>query len=190
VGKSPFIVFDDADLDGAVEGLVDAIWFNQGQVCCAASRCWSRSRFNGHSSDKVRRRMATLRVGDPLDKAIDIGAIVAPSQLERSPAWSKRAGPLGRRVGSRRTRVPSTAGFIRRRWSLASAPRASWPRSRCSGRCSWRCRFERPQRPWRWRTTPRYGLAASVWTQDIDQALDIARGIQAGTILDQLHQLV
>src|SRR5207253_4624745 len=82
-GKSPFVVFDDADLDGAVEGLVDAIWFNQGQVCCAGSRLLVQESIERPFLDKVRRRMATLRVGNPLDKAIDIGAIVAPSQLER-----------------------------------------------------------------------------------------------------------
>src|SRR5215469_5564795 len=82
-GKSPFVVFDDADLDGAVEGLVDAIWFNQGQVCCAGSRLLVQESIERPFLEKVRTRMAKLRVGDPLDKAIDIGAIVAPAQLER-----------------------------------------------------------------------------------------------------------
>src|SRR4051812_19408749 len=82
-GKSPFIVFDDADLDGAVEGLVDSIWFNQGQVCCAGSRLLVQESIESAFLAKVRRRMGLLRVGDPLDKAIDIGAIVAPSQLTR-----------------------------------------------------------------------------------------------------------
>src|SRR5207245_10042840 len=82
-GKSPFVVFDDADLDGAVEGLVDAIWFNQGQVCCAGSRLLVQESIERPFLDKVRTRMSKLRVGDPLDKAIDIGAIIAPSQLDR-----------------------------------------------------------------------------------------------------------
>jgi len=73
-GKSPFVVFDDADLDGAVEGLVDAIWFNQGQVCCAGSRLLVQESIERPFLDKVRARMRKLRVGDPLDKAIDIGA--------------------------------------------------------------------------------------------------------------------
>src|SRR5207302_2210205 len=85
-GKSPFIVFDGADLDGAIEGLVDAIWFNQGQVCCAGSRLLVQESIESAFLAKVRRRMALLRVGDPLDKAIDIGAIVAPSQLSRITA--------------------------------------------------------------------------------------------------------
>src|SRR6202453_2214305 len=75
-GKSPFIVFDDADLDSAVEGLVDGIWFNQGQVCCAGSRLLVQERVAETLYAKIRSRMETLRVGSPLDKAIDIGAIV------------------------------------------------------------------------------------------------------------------
>ncbi len=81
-GKSPFVVFDDADLDSAVEGLVDAIWFNQGQVCCAGSRLLVQERVAETLYAKIRARMETLRVGPPLDKAIDIGAIVSPVQLE------------------------------------------------------------------------------------------------------------
>ncbi len=82
-GKSPFIVFDDADLDSVVEGVVDAIWFNQGQVCCAGSRLLVQEGVAERLIAKLRARMETLRLGDPLDKAVDMGAIVAPVQLER-----------------------------------------------------------------------------------------------------------
>src|SRR5262249_54157173 len=82
-GKSPFIVFDDADLDSAVEGVVDAIWFNQGQVCCAGSRLLLQEGAADRMIAKLKPRMETLRMGDPLDKAIDLGAIVAPVQLQR-----------------------------------------------------------------------------------------------------------
>ena len=80
-GKSPFIVFDDADLDSAVEGLVDAIWFNQGQVCCAGSRLLIHESIEEKFHQKIRNRMNKLRVGPPLDKSIDMGAIVDKSQL-------------------------------------------------------------------------------------------------------------
>src|SRR5438067_8224437 len=79
-GKSPFIIFEDADLDSAVEGLVDGIWFNQGQVCCAGSRLLMQESIAEPLIMKVRDRMGTLRAGPPLDKAIDIGAIVARVQ--------------------------------------------------------------------------------------------------------------
>src|SRR6202008_4361049 len=82
-GKSPFIVFEDADLDSAVEGVVDAIWFNQGQVCCAGSRLLAAESIAEKFIGKLRKRMANLRIGDPLDKSTDVGAIVAPVQLER-----------------------------------------------------------------------------------------------------------
>ena len=82
-GKSPFIVHEDADLDAAVEGVVDAIWFNQGQVCCAGSRILVQEGVAPRFLAKLRRRMLTLRVGDPLDKSIDMGAIVDPVQLQR-----------------------------------------------------------------------------------------------------------
>ncbi|HLF23459.1 MAG TPA: aldehyde dehydrogenase family protein, partial [Burkholderiales bacterium] len=82
-GKSPFIVYDDADLDSVVEGVVDAIWFNQGQVCCAGSRLLVQEGVADRLIEKLRARMERLRVGSPLDKAVDMGAIVAPVQLER-----------------------------------------------------------------------------------------------------------
>src|SRR5260221_1898373 len=82
-GKSPFIIFEDADLDSAVEGLVDGIWLNQGQVCCAGSRLLMQESIAEVLSAKIRDRMSTLRVGSPLDKSIDIGAIVARVQPDR-----------------------------------------------------------------------------------------------------------
>ena len=92
-GKSPYIVFDDADLDSAVEGLVDAIWFNQGQVCCAGL---APAGAGGHrratSTTGCSARMDRLRVGDPLDKCIDVGAIVDPVQLDAHHRdWSTAA---------------------------------------------------------------------------------------------------
>src|SRR5206468_7491292 len=81
-GKSPFVVFDDADLDSVVEGVVDAIWFNQGQVCCAGSRLLIQENIANRLIEKLRVRMEHLRIGDPLDKAVDIGAIVSPGQLK------------------------------------------------------------------------------------------------------------
>src|SRR5213080_456965 len=95
-GKSPFIVFDDADLDSVVEGIVDAIWFNQGQVCCAGSRLLVQEDIADRLIGKVRVRMERLRIGDPLDKAMDIGAIVAPVQLEEI----KRLVQLGQDEGA------------------------------------------------------------------------------------------
>ena len=82
-GKSPFIVCADADLDAAVEGVVDAIWFNQGEVCCAGSRILVQEGVADAFLARLTRRMATLRAGDPMDKNTDIGAVVHPAQLAR-----------------------------------------------------------------------------------------------------------
>ncbi|THF72344.1 MAG: aldehyde dehydrogenase family protein, partial [Sulfitobacter sp. SK025] len=82
-GKSAFIVFDDADIDSAIEGLVDTIWFNQGQVCCAGSRLLVHEPVADRFYAKLRIRMAKLRVGNPLDKSIDVGALVDPVQVQR-----------------------------------------------------------------------------------------------------------
>ncbi len=82
-GKSPFIVFEDADLDAAVEGVVDAIWFNQGEVCCAGSRLLVQEGIADRFYAKLRKRLETMRVGDPLDKSTDVGAIVSPGQVKR-----------------------------------------------------------------------------------------------------------
>jgi aldehyde dehydrogenase (NAD+) len=82
-GKSPFMVFEDSDLDSVVEGLVDAIWFNQGQVCCAGSRLLVQESVSDQLHEKIKRRMSTLVMGDSLDKGVDIGALVDRTQLER-----------------------------------------------------------------------------------------------------------
>ena len=95
-GKSPFIIFEDADLDSAVEGLVDGIWFNQGQVCCAGSRLLMQESIAEALIAKIQDRMSTLRIGPPLDKAIDIGAIVARVQLERIRAHGGAGSRGGR----------------------------------------------------------------------------------------------
>ena len=95
-GKSPFVVFDDADLDSAVEGVVDAIWFNQGQVCCAGSRLLVSEGVAERFLRRLKSRMSRLIVGDPLDKSTDVGAIVAEVQLQRIES-SRRSRP-GRRL--------------------------------------------------------------------------------------------
>ena len=82
-GKAANIVFDDCALDQAVEGIVNGIWFNQGHVCCAGSRLLVQESIYEPLVAKLKRRMATLRVGDPLDKNTDIGAINSRQQLER-----------------------------------------------------------------------------------------------------------
>ena len=137
-GKSAFIVFEDADLDSAVEGLVDGIWFNQGQVCCAGSRLLVQEGIADAFIAKVKTRMSRLRVGSPLDKNTDIGPLV-----DAHPARPRaRAGRRGRQAGRRMlaaglSRCRRAAISICRRWRPALRRPTSWRRRRCSARC-WR----------------------------------------------------
>src|SRR6476620_5951872 len=112
-GKSPFIVFEDADLDSAVEGLVDGIWFNQGQVCCAGSRLLVQESVAAKLTRKLQARMSTLRVGSPLDKAIDIGAIIARVQLERIDGLVKQGIAEGAICWQPETALPSRGLFYK-----------------------------------------------------------------------------
>ncbi|RIK23604.1 MAG: aldehyde dehydrogenase, partial [Anaerolineae bacterium] len=97
-GKSPVVVFEDADLDAAVEGVVDAIWFNQGQVCCAGSRLIVQENVAARFIQKLKTRMGHLRVGDSLDKSIDMGAIVDKSQWDTVDHWVKMGAQEGGNV--------------------------------------------------------------------------------------------
>ena len=114
-GKSPFVVFEDADQDAAVEGLVDAIWFNQGQVCCAGSRLLVQESIADGFLARVKRRMSLLRVGDSLDKSIDIGAIVDPIQRQTIDRGCSAASPRARKFISRSVRCRTRAAGICRR---------------------------------------------------------------------------
>src|SRR5512143_2357255 len=110
-GKSPFIVFDDADQDAAIEGVVDAIWFNQGQVCCAGSRLLVEENIADRFLDKLKVRMGHLRVGDPLDKCIDIGAIVDQTQWNTIDQWVKTGAKEGGEVFQPDIKLPEKGLF-------------------------------------------------------------------------------
>jgi aldehyde dehydrogenase (NAD+) len=181
-GKSPFVVFDDADLDGAVEGLVDAIWFNQGQVCCAGSRLLVQESIERAFLAKVRARMAKLRVGDPLDKAIDIGAIVAPSQLERITGLVEAGRAAGADVWQPPDACPADGWFYPPTLVTGVGPASELAQVEIFGPVLVAMSFRTPSEAVALANNTRYGLAASIWSQDIDQALDVARGMQAGTI--------
>src|ERR1700691_5907298 len=106
-GKSPFVVFEDADLDSAVEGLVDGIWLNQGQVCCAGSRLLMQESIAERLTHKLKVRMAKLRVGLPLDKPPDVGAIVDRVQLERIDQLVKQGVADGARLWQPQIEMPT-----------------------------------------------------------------------------------
>ncbi|HEX7117649.1 MAG TPA: aldehyde dehydrogenase family protein [Longimicrobiales bacterium] len=181
-GKSPFIVFEDADLDSVVEGVVDAIWFNQGQVCCAGSRILAQEGIAERLVAKLRARMETLRVGDPLDKAIDIGAIVAPVQLERIRRLVRLGEEEGATMWQPSWSCPREGWFFPPTLFTDVAPAATIAQEEIFGPVVALMTFRTPDEAVALANNTRYGLAASIWSENINLALDIAAKVKAGTV--------
>lgn len=179
-GKSPYIVFDDADLDSAVEGLVDAIWFNQGQVCCAGSRLLVQEGVADRFHEKLRARMATLRMGNPLDKCIDIGAMIDPEHLSRVAKVVE-----GCKAGARYSPemvLPAEGAFYPPTLITGLAPSDPLMQEEIFGPVLVSTTFRTPAEAISLANNTRYGLAASVWSENVNLALDIAPKLAAGVV--------
>ncbi|HEX9186870.1 MAG TPA: aldehyde dehydrogenase family protein, partial [Vicinamibacteria bacterium] len=181
-GKSPFLVFDDADVDSVIEGAVDAIWFNQGQVCCAGSRLLVQESVAETVLAKLRARMERLRVGDPLDKAVDIGAIVAPVQLARIERLVKQGVEEGATLWQPTWACPKEGFFFPPTLFTDVAPAATIAQEEIFGPVLVSMTFRTPAEAVALANNTRYGLAASVWTENVSLALDVARKVKAGTV--------
>ena len=181
-GKSPFLVFDDADLDSVVEGVVDAIWFNQGQVCCAGSRILVQESVAEVLAEKLRARMNTLRIGDPLDKGVDIGAIVAPVQLERIEALVQQGIDEGASMWQPEWTRPADGCFYPPTLFTNVSPASIVAQVEIFGPVVALMTFRTPAEAVALANNTRYGLAASIWTENINLALDIAPKVKAGTV--------
>jgi aldehyde dehydrogenase (NAD+) len=179
-GKSPYIVFDDADLDSAIEGLVDAIWFNQGQVCCAGSRLLVQEGIAPRFYAKLKHRMDGLRVGDPLDKAIDIGAIVDPIQLRtitdlvaQNPEGDHYQAPCP---------LPAHGSFYPPTLITGLGTASPLMQEEIFGPVLVAMTFRTPEEAVQLANNTKYGLAATLWTENINLALDIAPKLKAGVV--------
>ena len=181
-GKSPFLVFEDADLDSVVEGVVDAIWFNQGQVCCAGSRILAQEGIADLLVRKLRERMEKLRVGNPLDKAIDIGAIVAPVQLEKIRQLVDQGVAEGARIWQPSWSCPEDGCFFPPTLFTDVAPAATIAQVEIFGPVVVLMTFRTPAEAVELANNTRYGLAASIWSENINLALDVAPKLKAGTV--------
>ena len=181
-GKSPFIVFDDADLDSAVEGLVDGIWFNQGQVCCAGSRLLVQERVAERLYDKIRARMETLRVGSPLDKAIDIGAIVDQVQYDRIVKLIAMGIAEGATCWQPDTPMPKNGLFIKPTLLTDVHPSSTVAQQEIFGPVLASMTFRTPAEAVELANNTTYGLAACVWSENINVALDVAAQVKAGVV--------
>ncbi|GAB5448592.1 aldehyde dehydrogenase family protein [Gymnodinialimonas sp.] len=178
-GKSPYIVFDDADIDSAIEGLVDAIWFNQGQVCCAGSRLLVQENIAEDFHARLKARMASLRVGDPMDKCIDVGAIVDPVQhatITRLVAASD--GDIYHAPGP----MPEGGCFYPPTLITGLHTASPLMQEEIFGPVLVSTTFRTPAEAVEVANNTRYGLAATLWTENVNLALDIAPKLVAGVV--------
>src|SRR5271168_2767263 len=181
-GKSPFIIFDDADLDSAVEGLVDGIWFNQGQVCCAGSRLLMQESIAETLIGRIQARMSTLRVGLPLDKAIDIGAIVARVQLDRIQRMVGQGIADGATCWQPQVALPAR-GFYYPPTLLSNVhPTSIVAQQEIFGPVLAAMTFRTPKEAVELANNTVYGLAASIWSENINVALHVAAQLKAGVV--------
>jgi aldehyde dehydrogenase (NAD+) len=181
-GKSPFIVFEDADLDGAVEGLVDGIWFNQGQVCCAGSRLLMQESVAEALIGRVRDRMSTLRAGPPLDKAIDIGAIVAPVQLDRIRRLVDQGVAEGATCWQPQIALPSRGLYYPPTLLSNVHPTSIVAQQEIFGPVLAAMSFRTPSEAVELANNTVYGLAACVWSESLNVALHVAAQLKAGVV--------
>jgi aldehyde dehydrogenase (NAD+) len=181
-GKSPFIIFEDSDLDSAVEGLVDGIWFNQGQVCCAGSRLLMQESIAEKLTKKLQARMSTLRIGSPMDKAVDIGAIVARVQLERIERLVKQGIAEGATCWQPEVILPSRGYYYKPTLLSNVHPTSIVAQQEIFGPVLAAMTFRTPREAVELANNTVYGLAASVWSESINIALQVAAQLKAGVV--------
>ena len=181
-GKSPFIIFEDADLDSAVEGLVDGIWFNQGQVCCAGSRLLMQESIAEPLIAKIRDRMTTLRIGSPLDKAVDIGAIVARVQLDRIQKMVAQGIAEGATCWQPDVVLPARGLYYPPTLLSNVHPTSIVAQQEIFGPVLAAMTFRTPREAVELANNTVYGLASCVWSENINVALHVAAQIKAGVV--------
>ncbi|MGQ7845839.1 aldehyde dehydrogenase family protein [Granulosicoccus sp. 3-233] len=181
-GNSPFIVFEDADLDAAVEGVVDAIWFNQGQVCCAGSRILVQEGVAEDFHARLRLRMSHLRLGLSLDKCIDMGSLVAPVQLQRVEAMVQQGVEAGATLFQPDIEIPAGGSFYPPTLLSNADPTSSVVCEEIFGPVVVSMTFRTFDEAIALANHTRYGLAASVWSESVNQSLEVAAALEAGIV--------
>ena len=181
-GKSPFIVFEDADLDSTVEGLVDAIWYNQGQVCCAGSRLLVHEGIADRLLEKIKVRLQTFRLGNPLDKTIDMGAIVDPKQRERIDALVQIGVDEGATKWQPTLDYPEEGCFYPPTLLCDVDTSNTVAQEEIFGPVLTTMTFRTLSEAVALANNIRFGLAASIWSENINRALEVAAQIKAGVV--------
>ena len=181
-GKAANIVFDDCALDQAVEGIVNGIYFNQGHVCCAGSRLLVQESIHDQLVRKLKRRMATLRVGDPLDKNTDIGAINSKAQLDRITELVAAGTEEGAEIYQPPCRLPEKGWWFAPTVFTGVAQSHRIAREEIFGPVLSVLTFRTPDEAVEKANNTMYGLSAGVWTEKGSRILWMADRMRAGVV--------
>ena len=181
-GKAPNIVFEDAPIDQAVEGIVNGIYFNQGHVCCAGSRLFVQESVLEPVIRKLRDRLATLRLGNPLDKNTDIGAINSRAQLEKITELVESGREEGAEIFQPTCSVPEKGFWFRPTFFTGVAQSHRIAQEEIFGPVLSVLTFRTPEEAIERANNTPYGLSAGVWTEKGSRILKIAQKLRAGVI--------
>ncbi|SER38560.1 aldehyde dehydrogenase (acceptor) [Streptomyces sp. yr375] len=181
-GKGANIVFDDAPIDQAVEGIVSGIFFNQGQVCCAGSRLLVQESIQDELLDSLKRRLATLRLGDPLDKNTDIGAINSAEQLSRITSLVEQGEAEGAERWSAACELPASGYWFAPTLFTNVTQAHTVARDEIFGPVLSVLTFRTPDEAVAKANNSQYGLSAGIWTEKGSRILAVASKLRAGVI--------
>jgi aldehyde dehydrogenase (NAD+) len=181
-GKAANIVFDDAPIDQAVEGIVSGIFFNQGHVCCAGSRLLVQESVHDLVVDKLKQRLETLRLGDPLDKNTDIGAINSAEQLERITTLVDAGEEEGATRWESHCELPSGGFWFRPTVFTGIGQSSRVAQEEIFGPVLSVLSFRTPDEAIAKANNTPYGLSAGVWTEKGSRILWMADRLRAGVI--------
>jgi aldehyde dehydrogenase (NAD+) len=181
-GKAANIVFDDAPLDQAVEGIVNGIFFNQGQVCCAGSRLLVQESIEDELIDALKRRLQTLRVGDPLDKNTDVGAINSAAQLSRIRELSDSGEAEGATRWSPSCELPERGYWFAPTVFTGVTQAHRIAQEEIFGPVLSVLTFRTPDEAVAKANNTPYGLSAGVWTEKGSRILSMANQLRAGVV--------
>jgi aldehyde dehydrogenase (NAD+) len=181
-GKAANIVFEDAPLDQAVEGIVNGIYFNQGHVCCAGSRLLVQESIAEPLVDKLKRRMATLRVGDPLDKNTDVGAINSRAQLDKIQELVASGEADGAQAWQAPCELPARGFWFRPTVFTHVAQSYRIAQEEIFGPVLSVLTFRTPDEAVEKANNTPYGLSAGIWTDKGSRILDLANRVRAGVV--------
>ncbi|MFF5450354.1 aldehyde dehydrogenase family protein [Streptomyces sp. NPDC012950] len=181
-GKGANIVFDDAPIDQAVEGIVNGIFFNQGQVCCAGSRLLVQESVQDELLDALKRRLSTLRLGDPLDKNTDIGAINSSEQLTRITDLVERGEAEGAERWTAACEIPSAGYWFAPTLFTGVTQAHTIARDEIFGPVLSVLSFRTPDEAVAKANNSQYGLSAGIWTEKGSRILAVANKLRAGVV--------